>query len=290
MNLLNIRKRVRSLIREPRENFLLDSEIADWANDASFEATKDINYPWKNQIIYGVADQSDYTLATDFHSVHPLLNFMFNNQKLDKYGVKWMEKEYPNYLTASSVTQPEQFYFKSIDEVSIFPPPKLVASGTDTTGGGAAVLNDSAASFSSDYVGHAIQNTTDSSYGLITAVASTTQLTAALTGGTNGYWDLADAYTINLSGNLPYVYKEDDMAEDIDESKVAAKFPYLIIYRILPMAEVKCFRAASSSASKEINRTERWEQLYQVELAKAKNTIHKYVRGHHSRTIPPGEW
>lgn len=288
MDLENIRKRVRSLVREPRENFILDDEITYWANDASFEATKDINYPWKNQTIYGVGDQADYDLASDFHAVHPLLDFMFNKKKLDKHGVKWMEKEYPDYLSASSVSQPEQFYFKSMTQVSIYPPPSLVASGTDTTGSGTTTLNDSAASFVSSYVGHAIQNTTDGSYGLITSVASGTQLICTLTGGTNNTWTLADAYTINLSGYLPYVYKETDMSDDTDESLVAAKFPYLIIYRIMPLAEIKCYRTASSQ--KEQDRAQRWEALYQVELAKAKNTIHKFIRGHHDRTIAPGEW
>lgn len=288
MDLQTLRKRARSLIREPRQNIVLDDELTDWANDASYEATKDINYPWKFQTIYGVADQADYNLASDFFDIHPLLDFMFNKQKLDKHSVQWMEKEYPDYLKANSVTQPEEFYFKAADQVSIYPPPALVASGTDTTGSGTTTLNDSAASFISDYVGHAIQNTTDGSEGLVTSVASGTQLVCTLANGTNNTWTIGDAYTINLSGSLPYVYKEADMVDDDDESLLAAKFPYLILYRIMPLAEIKMYRVSSSQ--KEQNRAVRWETLYATELVKAKSTINKLLRGQRDRTVGPGEW
>jgi hypothetical protein len=288
MNLKNIIRRVRSLVREPQENFIRDEEIRDWANDASFEITKEIHYPWKEQTIYCVADQVDYDLASDFHAEHPLLDFYLNKQKMDKYDVQWMEREYPDFLKADSVTQPDTYYFRNIDQISIYRPPQLVASGTDTTGSGAAVLNDSAAEFASSYVGHAIQNTTDGSQGLITAVATENQLTAALTGGTLNVWSLADAYTINLSGTFPYTYKETDMTDDDDETLIAAKFPYLILYRILPMAEIKCYRLESSS--KEQNRALRWESLYNTEFVKAKNTVNRMIRGQHGRSIPPGEW
>ena len=288
MNLLALRTRIRSFVREPRENFVSDAELIDWLNDASFEATKLINYPWKEQILYGVADQADYSIPSDFYTVHPLLDVMFGKKKLDSYSVQWLEKEYPDYPLATGVEYPERYYMRYVDKISLYPPPSLIDYGTATSNTGTSTLIDSAASFPSSYVGHAIHNTVDGSYGLITSVVSETELVAALSGGVNDFWSLNDTYTINRSGTVPYVYKEALMSADTDESLVAARFPYLVIYGAIPIAELKTYRAESSS--KEILRAQRWEQLYLAELAKAKSTIHRFIRGKHSRTISPDEW
>jgi hypothetical protein len=288
MNLLNIKKRVRSFIREPKENYIKDKELNDWINDANFEATKELNYPWKEMILYSVAGQSDYDYPTDFHTLHPLLSSFFNKLKLDKFDVQWMEREYPDFQKASNVDQPEEFYARFEDKISIYPPPSLIASGTATAGSATDNLLDTAASFVSTYVGYAVHNTTDGSYGLITAVNGDGDLTAALTGGTNNVWAENDEYTINKSGTVPYVYKEADMTEDAHESKVAAKFPYLLIYRVLPMAEIKCFRVSSSQ--KEQNRAERWEKLYTAELIKSRSIVNRYIRGRHGKSKVAGEW
>jgi hypothetical protein len=288
MNLKDIRRRVRSLIREPRENYILDDELRDWANDASFEATKEINYPWKEMTLYGVAGQTDYDYPADFQTLHPLLVSFFNKRKLDKFGMQWLEKEYPEFQRSGNVTQPMEFYARFEDKISLHQPPALVASGTATAGSALANLLDTAADFNSDYVGHAIQNTTDGSQGLITAVDSATDLTATLSDGSLNVWAENDTYTINMSGSIPYVYTEADMLEDADTTKISIKFPYLIIYRILPMAEIKCFRV--SSAKKEQDRAERWEKLLTTELVKSRSIVNRYIRGRHDRSIPPGEW
>ena len=285
---------LKNIIREPKENYVKDDELRDWANDASFEATKEINYPWKEMTVYGVAGQTDYDYPTDFYTLHPLLVSFFNKRKLDKFGMQWLEKEYPEFQRSGNVTQPEEFYARFEDKISIHQPPALVASGTATAGSNGTTLYDTSADFQQNYVGHAIQNTTDGSQGLIVSVtsslpaASTELATTALTGGTNDVWAENDDYTINMSGTIPYVYQEDEMTENAHESKMAAKFPYLIIYRILPMAEIKCFRMSSSQ--KEQDRAERWEKMYGAELVKSRSIINRYIRGRHDRSIPPGEW
>ena len=282
MDLKNIKRRVRSLIREPQENFILDDELRDWANDASYEVTKEINYPWKEMTLYAVEGQADYDYPADFHTLHPLLLPLINDWKVDKYSIQWLDRYYPVWPKSGNVTQPLEYYVRFMDKVSIHPPPALIASGTATAGSNGTTLYDTSADFKQDYVGHAIQNTTDGSQGLIETVtsslpAASTELSATLTGGTNNVWAEDDTYTINMSGTIPYVYQEVAMTEDTHESLVAKKFPFCIIYRILPMAEIKCFRVSSSQ--KEQNRAERWEKLYQTELVKAKNTVNRLIRG-----------
>lgn len=67
--------------------------------------------------------------------------------------------------------------------------------GSDDTSTGAAFLTDSGETWTTDeWVGYFIYNTTDSSFGLITANTGTT-ITADMQGGT-GLWDSGDAYLI----------------------------------------------------------------------------------------------
>ena len=68
--------------------------------------------------------------------------------------------------------------------------------GTHTGAADASVLTDSTKSWTTDeWVGYFIYNTTDGSFGLITANTATT-ITATLQGGTEDDWDNTDAYLI----------------------------------------------------------------------------------------------
>ncbi len=69
-------------------------------------------------------------------------------------------------------------------------------AGSHTGDGDSSVLTDGNATFQDDGIeaGDIIFNTTDGSYGTISAVTSTT-ITANLTGGTDNDWDTDDAYT-----------------------------------------------------------------------------------------------
>lgn len=68
--------------------------------------------------------------------------------------------------------------------------------GSHTGANNAAVLTDSGATWTTDqWVGYYIKNTTDGSWGVITA-NSTTTITATLYGGTDNDWDTSDAYSI----------------------------------------------------------------------------------------------
>jgi len=285
MELSDIRKRVRSIIREPRENFVKDDELNDWSNDASFEATKDLNYPWKEQTLHGVEEQADYDYAADFIKLHPLLLPFFNKKELKKRGLKYLESQYSNILTADGVDQPEHYYIRFLDKFSIYPPPKLQDSGTATAGSGLTTLIDSSASFTDTYIGYSIRNITDGSNGLITAVTSTTELTAALSGGTGDVWADADTYKINRAGTIPYVYKETAMADDDDESAIAAEFPYLIIYRVANMAYLKSNQADTASMVQ--TKSTRYDTLYANEFARAKKQVNQLVRGYMGRTKSP---
>ena len=97
MNLSELRTRIRSLIREPRENFIRDDELNAWFNDMSYECTKDLLYPWKEWTVHGIEEQADYTVPTDFIQVHPLLNVMFGDERAEKRDVVWLEHTDPNY-------------------------------------------------------------------------------------------------------------------------------------------------------------------------------------------------
>lgn len=282
MNLKSLRTRIRSLCREPRENYILDEELNDWLNDASFEATKDLSYPWTEMVLHGIEEQADYTFSADFIRFQNLLDVFFGKQKLIKRTVQWLEKEYPDYQSASGIDYPEYYYTRFYNKISIYPPPKLIASGTATAGSGTTTLIDSSASFVSSYVGHSIRRVSDGLYGLITAVNSSTQLTATLSGA--GNWTSGNAYKINRSGTVPYVYKETAMSEDTHESEVSKNYPYLIIYRVMPLAEVKAYR--TDVGTQQQVRTTRWDTHYTNELARAISMVNRSLRGR-SATIGP---
>jgi len=285
MELSDIRARVRSIIREPRENFVKDDELNDWSNDASFEAAKDLNYPWQEGDIYGVGEQADYSYADDFIKLHPLLLPYFNNKELKKCSIKWLESQYPNFLTADGVNQPNHYYIRYRDKLSIYPPPKTQATGTATAGSGLTTLIDSAADFKDEYVGDYIRNATDGSAGLITAVTSTTELEATLAGGSADVWTVADTYTIDRVGTYPYVYKETAMALDDSESIIAAEFPYLIIYRVTMIAYLKSNQAETAAMIQA--KSTRYDTLYANELARAKKQVNQLIHGYMGRTKAP---
>jgi len=68
--------------------------------------------------------------------------------------------------------------------------------GTHTGAANASTLTDSGKSWTTDqWVGYRIRNTTDGSFGTITANTGTT-ITATLMGGTDNDWDASDAYVI----------------------------------------------------------------------------------------------
>lgn len=75
--------------------------------------------------------------------------------------------------------------------------------GTATSGSTGSTLKDSGASFASFMVGRTIRNTTDESSGVISAVASGTELTAVLSDGQEDDWDEGDDYIIyNREGTI----------------------------------------------------------------------------------------
>jgi hypothetical protein len=285
MDLKSLRTRIRSLIREPRENFIRDDELNDWFNDMSFECTKDLLYPWKEWVLHGIEEQYDYTVPTDFVQVHPLLNVMFGDQLSRKRDVPMLEKTDPNYKSASGIDYPDYYYFRFYNKLSLYPPLKLIASGTATAGSGTTTLIDSAASFTSSYVGHSVRRVSDGLYGLITAVTSTTQLTATLSG--SGNWTFGDAYKINRAGYVPYLYRETTMSADTDTNVIATEFPWLLVYRVYPMADIKAHR--TDSASQSAARIERVDKLSLAEYLRAKKFISEKIRGHNTRTVMPSE-
>lgn len=74
-------------------------------------------------------------------------------------------------------------------------------SGAHDGAADAAVLTDSGETWTTDeFVGYTIYNTTDSSWGIITANTATT-ITATLEGGTDNDWDVSDAYKIGIPVN-----------------------------------------------------------------------------------------
>ena len=83
---------------------------------------------------------------------------------------------------------------------SIFDSPFIY--GTHDGPNNAATLTDASASFSDDWVGLTIDNNSDHSMGLISAVNSPTNLSVTLTGGTDNDWDTGNTYTIAVAGGI----------------------------------------------------------------------------------------
>lgn len=92
----------------------------------------------------------------------------------------------------------------------------------------AATLTDSGESWTTDeHVGYTIYNTTDGSWGIITANTGTT-ITATLIGGTDNDWDIGDAYKIGYGLNADatqgishrFMIKIRDFGVDIDRRKL----------------------------------------------------------------------
>jgi hypothetical protein len=78
----------------------------------------------------------------------------------------------------------------------------IIAAGTHTGAANQAVLTDANASFinAGVEIGDRINNTTDGSTTIITALTATT-ITGVLAGGGENDWDAADAYTIEALGS-----------------------------------------------------------------------------------------
>jgi len=66
----------------------------------------------------------------------------------------------------------------------------------------ASTLTDASASFTDSLVGLTIDNNSDHSMGLISAVNSATNLSVTLAGGTDNDWDTGNTYTIAIGGGI----------------------------------------------------------------------------------------
>ena len=74
--------------------------------------------------------------------------------------------------------------------------------GTHTGPNNAVTLTDSSANFTDSLIGLIIDNTSDGSSGIISAVNSSTNLSVTLAGGTDNDWDTTDGYTIAVAGGI----------------------------------------------------------------------------------------
>jgi len=128
MNLLALRTRLKSWLQDPDGQFYTNTELTEWCNSATFEATKDTNYPWKLNQTSSVAGQAAYTLPSDFIRIHPLMNVYFRSRKINKRDHKWIEYTYPEYRSASSVDYPEYYYHDLTTTITLYPPPDAVYS------------------------------------------------------------------------------------------------------------------------------------------------------------------
>jgi len=128
MNLLEARTRLRSWLQEPDPTFYTNSELNEWLNSASFEATKDVNYPWKLWQEDLEADTAAYSMPSDFIRFHPLYNVYCRDDKLDKRDQKWLEHTYPSYREAESVEYPEIYYHDTPTTITLYPPPSTAVT------------------------------------------------------------------------------------------------------------------------------------------------------------------
>ena len=105
----------------------------------------------------------------------------------------------PSYIYAPLLGGDENDWDNG-DGYTIFGAPFLY--GTHTGPNNAVTLTDSSANFTDSLIGLIIDNTSDGSSGIISAVNSSTNLSVTLAGGTDNDWDTTDGYTIAVAGGI----------------------------------------------------------------------------------------
>jgi len=200
-----LKRRLRQLLNEDSDSEWLDTRTTfDFLNEAATELVNKTHCLKGSQDITTVADQTDYNISPDFLKL--FLKDSSGNYVI-KFGdynfIQWKDENeiiYGNNTT--SVSQPDSFSISNADV------PDAVTGTATSVGaatGGLSILADTAADFTNVEAGDSVNNTTDSSTGVVLSKTSTTILNVALFGGTDDDWTIADAYTIQPQGRYKLV-------------------------------------------------------------------------------------
>ncbi len=200
---------LRQLLEEDSTSGYLDTRTSyDFLNEAATEYSMITRALTGSQTITTVADQTDYTLNSDYL-------YMYLTDSKNQYIAKYNTGSYitdiiwrdPNALLYNAATQsvsvPSRFTIKDAESAPAI-------TGTVTADGalslGECTLTDSTQTFLTDVsVGDVVHNTTDNSDGVVLEVVSDTSLKVALFGGANNDFDLADEYVIVPQGKKKFV-------------------------------------------------------------------------------------
>ena len=274
-----LKAKIRGLIQEPTSDFY--TEVNAWINDASFEATKDVGFPWKEKTQAVTKDQADYDLPADFIRLEPMLPSYFNRERIYKKSLSQLIEIDPNYRSATSGT-PDTFYIYLPSKISLYVPPTSDKSGDSTAGSTGTTLKDSLASFVSSMVGDAIVSGVYS--GTITVVTDANTLTAQLyevDGVTPHDWSVGMEYITMNNFIYPYTYKETAMAADGSTTLIATRYPDLIIFKVAALCTMK----ASDGGTNCERKIARWENKYNQKVAEVRSEIAVLLHGNHETTL-----
>jgi len=204
-------RRVRNLLNEPSTSQFIDARTTyDFLYEAAKQWTILSKCLRKEQEITTVAEQQGYTLDGDFlgHYIRDDDNeFQIKyNDGTDDYFLDF--KEYSEIIydnNTDSQTIPTEWgitHDSTLDDQITG-----AASAEGTATGGKSTLTVATALLTDATAGDIVHNTTDGSDGVVIAVATAlTSCTTCLFGGTNNYWESADAFIIQPRGRLQLVF------------------------------------------------------------------------------------
>lgn len=202
--------RLRQALNEYSDSSFLDTRTSyDYLWRAAIELVNRTACLHSTQAITSVASQRTYDLNGDF------LRLYLKNSDNKRYVV-WSsgsnthfptEKDYEDIISANNTTSILIPTGLAILDKSTLPT-RLTGTATSigTTSNGECTLTDSAGSFSSVEAGDIVNNTTDSSSGVVLSRTSSTVLVTALFGGTNNQWAVGNAYVIQPQGRLSIIF------------------------------------------------------------------------------------
>lgn len=143
------------------------------------------------------SQQTSHSLASDvILDARDDLNEYTQVPFTDEYLLKKLNRGTKYIVAQSRCLEQKQQEVLVLNQLS-YP---IVKTGSHTGGTHATVLTAPASSFTADYlIGQTVRNITDKSEGIVTDNDANTVTVAALTGGTDNEWKLADTYSIGYS-------------------------------------------------------------------------------------------
>ena len=194
------------VLREGDESTLLDDKTSyDYLWKAAIQFVKKTKCLTATQTITTVASQRVYDLDVEYSGLYLQDSYARYFVKINDgtndtfvYSRDYDAVIFTNNTSTAAIPSSFSIIDKAVQFANI--------TGTATTGSATSTLKDSTAPFANVAVGDNAHDVTDASDGVVTAVTSTSQITAPLFGGTDDTWTSADAYVIVPQGRKQIVF------------------------------------------------------------------------------------